>query len=68
MTEGERKAMRATWQYDSAGLDVSYKEAVKAVRCCLDALEVANKRIAELEDELGPLRAFQRNHLPGGCE
>ncbi len=28
---------------------------------------VLERRIAELEGELGPLRAFQRNHLPGGC-
>ena len=32
------------------------------------ALNGRRERIEQLEDELGPLRAFQRNHLPGGCE
>ena len=32
------------------------------------ALNGRRERIEQLEDELGPLRAFQRNHPPGGCE
>ena len=32
------------------------------------ALNGRRERIEQLEDELGPLRAFQRNRLPGGCE